>query len=119
MVANAYQEEAALGKRLYVHGPQSLTMEEALERYCQVFHPEIKSVSVMPIDVARTVADSTGNKMLGFFTDLMAYFDEVGETGDPTEANEILGAPTTTLAAWIEQRRDRVAASAATPQAQT
>jgi hypothetical protein len=35
----------------------------------------------------------------------MAYFDKVGELGDPTEANQLLGAPTTTLDAWIEQRR--------------
>jgi hypothetical protein len=34
----------------------------------------------------------------------MAYFDRVGELGDPSEANELLGPPTTTLEEWIRQR---------------
>lgn len=36
--------------------------------------------------------------------EMMASFDAVGELGDPAEANAILGAPTTTLAQWLERR---------------
>jgi hypothetical protein len=43
--------------------------------------------------------------MLGFFAELMAYFEQAGEMGDPAEANRLLGAPATTLDAWIEQRK--------------
>ena len=43
--------------------------------------------------------------MLGMFAELMAYFDQVGEMGDPAEANRLLGAPATTLEAWIAQRK--------------
>ncbi len=64
---------------------------------------------MMPIDAARAMADSTGNDMLKFFAELMAYFDEVGEMGDPTEANQLLGAPEITLDEWIEKRKDTVA----------
>ena len=105
MVSMAYQREEAAGKRLFVHGPEAMAMKEALERYCRVFHPEVESVSVMPVDAARAVAKSTGNQTLGFFAELMAYFDQAGEMGDPAEANRLLGAPTTTLEAWIEQRK--------------
>jgi len=105
MVSMAYQTEGAANKRLFVHGPEALTMQEALTRYCRVFHPEVESVSVMPVDTARAVAKSTGNQMLGFFAELMAYFDQAGEMGDPAEANRLLGAPATTLDAWIEQRK--------------
>jgi uncharacterized protein YbjT (DUF2867 family) len=104
MVANAYRQKAALNKRLYVHGPQQLTMLEALEAYCRAFHPQIASVTMMPIDMARSIADSTGNQMLKFFADLMAYFQKVGEPGDPSEANQLLGAPGITLAEWIERK---------------
>jgi hypothetical protein len=31
----------------------------------------------------------------------------VGERGDPSEANEVLGAPMTSLRRWCEQRRTR------------
>ena len=105
MVTTAYQLEEAANKRFFVHGPEAMTMKEALERYCQACHPEVESVSVMPVDAARAVAKSTGNQMLGFFAGLMAYFDQVGEMGDPAEANQLLGAPTTTLDAWIEQTK--------------
>jgi uncharacterized protein YbjT (DUF2867 family) len=102
MVSTAYQREEAANKRLFVHGPEALTATAALERYCRAFHPEIESVSVMPIDAAKAVAESTGNDFLRLAAELMGYFEKVGEMGDPTEANELLGAPTTTLDAWIE-----------------
>jgi uncharacterized protein YbjT (DUF2867 family) len=105
MVANAFQTEAAVGKRLYVHGPESITMKAALERYCQAFYPQIESVMVMPIDVARSTAEATGNEVLKFYTGLMAYFQRVGEPGDPAEANRLLGAPSTTLDDWIAQHK--------------
>lgn len=105
MISNAYQREAAAGKRLFVHGPEAMTTIEALERYCQAFHPEVESVPLMPIETARATAASTGNQLLGFFAELMAYFEKVGEMGDPAEANHLLGSPTTTLDAWIERRK--------------
>jgi uncharacterized protein YbjT (DUF2867 family) len=108
MISNAYQREEAANKRFFVHGPEAITMKEALERYCQAFHPEIESVSVMPINMARAMAASTGNDMLKFYAEVMAYFDKVGELGDPTEANRILGAPTITLDEWLEKRKARL-----------
>jgi hypothetical protein len=36
---------------------------------------------------------------------MMAYFEKVGEPGDPSEANKVLGAPATTLDEWIDLRR--------------
>jgi uncharacterized protein YbjT (DUF2867 family) len=105
MISVAYQGESAANRKLFVHGPEVLTTVEALERYCQVFHPEVESVPLMPIAAARAAAASTGNQMLGFFAELMAYFEKVGEMGDPAEANELLGTPTTTLDAWIERQK--------------
>jgi hypothetical protein len=80
-------------------------MVEALERYCRAFHPEIESVAVMPVDVARDMAEASGNEGLRFYAEMMAYFEKVGEPGDPTEANRILGAPKTTLDEWIGLRK--------------
>jgi uncharacterized protein YbjT (DUF2867 family) len=105
MISDAYQRQEAVNKKLFVYGPEVITTVEALERYCRVFHPEVESVALMPIEAARGMAASTGNQMLGFFAELMAYFEKVGEPGDPTEANELLGAPMTTLDAWIEQSK--------------
>jgi hypothetical protein len=48
----------------------------------------------------------TCNDQLMFAAGLMAYFDKVGELGDPTEANQLLGGPTITLEAWIKHKSD-------------
>jgi uncharacterized protein YbjT (DUF2867 family) len=104
MVATAFERKEAANRKLFIHGPEVITVVGALEQYCRAFHPEVESVPVMPIDAARAAAASTGNQMLAFFAELMAYFEKVGEMGDPSEANELLGAPATTLHAWIEQR---------------
>jgi NADH dehydrogenase len=105
MVSTAYQREAAADKRLFVYGPEAITMKAALERYCQALHPDGAAVSIMPLWLAKLMGTLTGNEFLKFAAALMAYFDKIGEMGDPTEANEILGAPETTLDAWIAQRK--------------
>ena len=66
--------------------------------------PRAMARSKLPLRVSRTMAVVTGNDMLKFATDLMAYFKTAGELGDPAEANYLLGAPTTTLDAWIARR---------------
>lgn len=108
MVAAAFRQDAAANKRLYVHGPDGFTMPEALERYRRAIHPEIDPVTVMPIEAARNAAAATGNQVLAFMAEMMAYFDQAGEGGDPTEANRLLGTPETTLDAWIAGREKRV-----------
>jgi len=105
MISNAFQRPEAREKRLYVHGPQGVTVKDALERYCRAMHPEIEDVAVMPIEAARALAESTGNVFIKNFAELMDYFKKVGEPGDPAEANRILGAPKITLDAWIEGKK--------------
>lgn len=107
MVSNAFQNEAARGKRLYVHGPEGIPVKVALERYCRVFHPEIEAVAVMPIEAAKAMAESTGNTFLKIFAEMMDYFKKAGEPGDPAEANQLLGAPSITLDEWMESKKSK------------
>ena len=102
MVSKAYQLETAQNKRFYIYGPEAMTMKTALERYCAKFHPEVEKISVMPIWLAKLLGTLTSNEMLKFASGLMGYFDKTPESGDPTEANEILEAPAITLDAWME-----------------
>lgn len=105
MVSNAFQGDSTWGKRLYIHGPEGITVKAALERYCQEFHPEIEKVNVMPIEAANALAESTGNAFLKNFATLMNYFKQVGEPGDPADANRLLGSPVITLDDWLESRQ--------------
>lgn len=105
MVSTAYQKDEAQNKRFFIHGPEALTMKDALERYCQAVYPDGEPVSVMPVWLSKLMATLTRNEGLKFGANLMAYFDRVGEMGDPSEANEILGAPAITLDSWLRSQK--------------
>jgi uncharacterized protein YbjT (DUF2867 family) len=103
MVASSYQDDRAIGKRLFIHGPQSITLPEAIRRFHEACFPQVEPRRLRPWQ-ARLVARLTGNPSLEAVARLIAYFDTTEEHGDPTEANVLLGAPQTTLEEWIRGR---------------
>jgi len=104
MVVKAYQLPEAAGKIFFIHGPEGWYFKDALKRYCEVLVPSIREVTVMPHWVAEILALVTGKEEIRDTSRLMSYFRRAGERGDPTEANRLLGAPTTTLDQWLEIR---------------
>ena len=107
MVSTAFQKEEAAGKRFYIYGPEALSMPEALTRYCQIMHPEAEKVSIMPIWLAKLIAALTQNEDMKFAANLLGYFNQTPEVGDAAETSALLGAPTTTLEAWMESRKKK------------
>jgi len=105
MVSASYGLEGAANKKFFIHGPESILIHEALRRYCAVFHPEIEKISTMPYWLVNFIATITRKKEMKFAGELMAFFEKVGEGGDPTEANRIFGAPEITLDKWLGQRK--------------
>lgn len=105
MVAASYDDDRALGKRLFIHGLEGITLADALERFVNACHPKLK-VMRMKLWQARLIAKLTGREGMAFATRLIAYFDKVGELGDPTEANALLGAPSITLDEWFKTPKD-------------
>jgi uncharacterized protein YbjT (DUF2867 family) len=102
MVATAYEDDRALGKRLYIHGPEAITLPDALRRFFKGCHPDLK-VTRLKLWQAKVIAKLTGR--MTYVTQLIGFFDKIGELGNPTEANALFGAPTTTLSEWIEERK--------------
>jgi uncharacterized protein YbjT (DUF2867 family) len=100
MVADSYSDDRALGKRLFIHGPEGVTLPDALERFYAACYPNLR-VMRMKVWQARLVARMTRRKGLAYVANLIAYFDRVGELGNPAEANALLGAPSTTLDEWF------------------
>jgi uncharacterized protein YbjT (DUF2867 family) len=100
MVATALTHPEAEGKTLYVYGPEAMTMAEAVETYRSKCAPQAQLTTV-PFFILSLVALAPSRKRLREVgLPLMRYFSRVTEIGDPMEANTLLGAPTTTLAAW-------------------
>lgn len=102
MVSKSYGLEDNLNKCLYIHGPELFTLKEALVRYCRVRHPEIK-VSSVPIWLVSTIATLSGKAPMKDMVRMMAYFSKTPESGDPSEADRLLGKPLTTLDEWLKQ----------------
>lgn len=104
MVAASYEDERAVGKRLFVHGPESMTLPGAFERFAEIRYPE-RRIRRMSLWQAQVIAKVLGREELANAVNLIAYFDKVGEMGDPTEANQLFGAPSTTLEEWCRMQK--------------
>ena len=107
MVAGSYDDDRALGKRLFIHGPEGITLPRALERFYRACHPDLR-VMRLKVWQARLIATLTRQRGLAYVSRLIAYFDRVRELGDPAEANALLGAPTITLDEWFEIPKDNI-----------
>lgn len=105
MVTAAYQAEAAANKRFTLHGPEAISLKDAILRYRDALAPEITKLTVMSPQMAGLVARLTGNQRLRDVVPFLAYLQKVGELGDPAEANAVLGAPEITLDRWLEMRQ--------------
>ncbi len=103
MVTIAYQTDAACNKRMFIHGPQAILLKDAVTRYCEKKHPDIKEIPVLSIPMAKFLALVMRRKGFKDVVRLFAYFEKVGEMGNPDEANKILGKPQTTLDNWLEK----------------
>ncbi|NOY06645.1 MAG: SDR family NAD(P)-dependent oxidoreductase [Chlorobi bacterium] len=104
MVSKAFQLSEAGNKRLFIYGPETYTMLEAMNTYCKIVHPEVKVTSV-PIWLLSLIGKVSFNPEIQLIADLMGFFEKAGEGGDPSEANALLGAPTTTLEQWCAKQR--------------
>lgn len=109
MVSTSYKSDKAVGKRLFIHGPEAIPFHEALRRYCAEIHSEVKKISTMPYWLVKVIATIRGSQEMKDAGEFMAYFEKVGEMGDPTEANHLLGAPRIVLDEWLEQRKAKSA----------
>ena len=105
MISHSYVLGETMSKRYIVHGPEAICIQEALRRYCAVFHPEIKDVSSMPFFLVKLLAIITGNQVLKGAGEMMSYFEKVGEWRNIPEINEALGVPMMTLDMWLQKNR--------------
>lgn len=101
MVARAYALPEAANRIFYVLGPQLLTMRQALEIFQSIIHPD-KDLMSLPLPVAEIMARLGRRKALQAALPFFHYCDKVKiiTSGSADEANDMLGAPTTTLETW-------------------
>jgi len=70
MVSTAYEDDWTLGKRLFIHGPEGITLPDALERIIKTCQPELKLMR-LKLWQARLIARLTGREGLNYITRLI------------------------------------------------
>ena len=98
-VARAFETPAAADREFYIHGPEELTLRQALGIYRQIVAPDKRLVTI-PLPVMSAIDRLFMGGKLAPNLQIMRLLARLGERGDPTAANELLGAPTTTVEAW-------------------
>ena len=106
LVSRSFRTPAAANRSLVVHGPEAITMADALRLYCSLVEPGTRVVAV-PLGLMGLVDRWCMRGRLRRTLQLMALMQRVGERGDPAETNRLLGAPTTTVRQWCQQQQGR------------
>jgi NADH dehydrogenase len=104
MVSTAYARPEAANKVFFIHGPQAYTWHQALKQYCALARPGYRIVT-LPFWLAEILARVGRRAELRAALPFLRYLAQIGERGDPTEANALLGAPTTRLEEWCRGRQ--------------
>ena len=103
MVSRALATPESAGQRLDVHGPDAVTIADALRIYCARLAPGTRVVT-RPLWLMTVLDRTVLRGQLRGTLELMRVLQHSGERGDPSQANQLLGAPTTTLLQWCQQR---------------
>ena len=103
MVSGALSTDQAAYRTLIVHGPEAYTIPDALSTYCRLLAPDVE-VRSRPLWLMAALDRTVLQGSLGDTIRLMRALQDLGEQGNPSEANQLLEAPTTTLADWCNQR---------------
>lgn len=100
-VSAAFRKPEAANRCFYNLGPEKITIGDAVRRFGEVCHPEMKA-QYTPIWIVRLAALFTGREDFRTAADFFAYFDKQDEDVDSSETDRLLGANTTTLEQWTE-----------------
>ena len=102
MVSRALATPEAAGQRLDIYGPEAITIADALRTYCEQLAPGTRVVT-RPLWFMTVLDRTVLRGQLRGTLELMRVLQHSGERGDPSQANQLLGAPTTTLLQWCQQ----------------
>jgi uncharacterized protein YbjT (DUF2867 family) len=102
MVALAFRTPEAANRAFFVYGPEPLTMEEALRRYCRIAAPQAQ-VTVTPFWMMRLINRLFLDGNLTPVIEINRLNQQLGEIGDVGPTDQILGPATTTLEQWCTQ----------------
>lgn len=106
MVSRSFLTPAVVNQELVVHGPEPVTIHDALRLYRRLVRPDLRQVRV-PIPAMSAINTLFLGGTLTGQLQLMTLLDRIGEKGDPSLARRLLGQPTTTIRDWCHTEAKR------------
>lgn len=100
-VSAALRSPRAANMCFYNLGPEAITIGDAVRRFGEVCHPDMK-VQRVPIWAVRLAGLLTGKRDFKSAASFFGYFETQDEDVDGSEADRILGPNRTTLGSWLQ-----------------
>lgn len=101
MVAASFRDDAAIGKRLFCHGPETIPLPRALRTFLSICRPDARAVQ---LKLWQATLMARIRREMAPVVELIRFFERVGELGDPGQADTLLGPPSTTFSLWLQKR---------------
>ena len=108
IVAESYSKPESDRNIFYVMGPERISMEDALKKYCEEIHPDV-TVKIMSSKIVMLMAKLTRNEELKDLSRFMKYNSETGKEMEPQKdvgIEKVFTKPSTTLNEWIKQKKN-------------
>ncbi len=102
-VVHAFETPEAENREFYVHGPEELTLHQALAFYRRIVAPDKRMVTI-PLPAMLAIDRLFMHGKLAPNLAIMRLLARLGERGDPSEANTLLGEPATMVESWCHTR---------------
>lgn len=102
LVTAAYDSPDSRGERLFIRGPEAISMRETLRRYAEWLDLRLSRPVSLPFWAAKRLARITRDHEMAIAVDVYEMYEGVGgDGGDPERALDLLGPATTTLHDWL------------------
>ena len=101
MVSQSYKNNETLNKELYVFGPETHTMGDAMKIYAKNAGLKVTPISTTMLSMLGWLTFNTEWKSIAV---LMKHYERWGEDGSAEEAIRLLGAAKITLKEWCDKK---------------
>lgn len=99
MVSQAYKNPSIRDHRFVLHGPEALTLGEALSTYLATQQRQL-DIGHAPYWLGSVLTWLTKDKTIKYAAELCRYYDRIGDQGDTKDTLTMLGTAKTHLADW-------------------
>lgn len=97
-----YSDKSYIGKSVYLHGPESLTLEEALRKYCEILKPNAK-FNFLNHEMMWSISRFSNNKEMSFIADYIKFMDSTSDNFENANRKEDI-ILSYTINKWLEKQ---------------